>query len=56
MKKKKTEEARRFWELAEKTSKQVESWPPWKRQLASGAASTSTTKPPVEAKTESKQD
>lgn len=39
MKKKKTEEAKQFWELAEKTSKQVESWPPWKQQFASGTAS-----------------
>jgi hypothetical protein len=58
MKKKKTEEAKQFWELAEKTSKQVESWPPWKQQFASGTAtkSAAATPPMDAAKTESHSD
>lgn len=42
MKKKTTDEARRFWELAEKTSKQVKTWPTWKQQFAKGIPTQST--------------
>ena len=58
MKKKRTEEAKEFWELAEKTSKLVESWPPWKQQFASGSTTTSTvaTPPANDAKTGSRSD
>lgn len=58
MKKKKTADAKQFWDLAEKTSKQVENWPSWKQQFANGTPTKSTaTKPPMKAaKIESHRD